>query len=181
MAYFFEKYIFHWTPEKAIYLDGFSLLWDARCAGIYSGFGFGLIFHLFGGWRNKNLPSFNIVVFNTLMFLPMFFDILTLWLELRKPSNDIRFLTGIFFGGAFCIWLYPAFISLFSQSKYKTTIKSFTHYICFLSLCLTTFILKYIDNIVSFIFLMLLSCLGFVGIFIIFLVYFIKKLNFRQK
>jgi len=40
------RYLLHWTPERAIWLGGQTLSWDARCAGIYAGFGIALLVQL---------------------------------------------------------------------------------------------------------------------------------------
>jgi uncharacterized membrane protein len=171
MREFFAKYIFHWVPEKAIYLGGHSLLWDARCARIYIGFGAGLFFLFLTSKRNRNLPPLNILLINILMFFPLVLDVSTLWLGIRQPSNDIRFLTGILFGNALCVFLYPAFNSLvLSSVRYKPVIHSLTNYFGFLSFCILMFFLMKIDNVIVFVILTVFSVLGFIGIVSILLI-----------
>lgn len=182
MTNFLNIYIFHWVPEKAIYISGQSLPWDARCAGIYTGFGIGLIYLLLTGRKDRNLPRLSILIINTFMFIPIFIDLLTIWISMREPSNDIRYLTGILFGGALSIYLYPAFISLaFSDNQNSTSINSFTKYGIFLFLSTTAFFVKVIDSIVVFIILTSLSVLGFGGLIVILSIGIIKGVNGLRK
>jgi uncharacterized membrane protein len=167
-------------PEKAIYIGGHSLLWDARCAGIYIGFGVGLVWMFLIGRKSKNLPPLPILLLSTFMFLPMFIDLFSNWIRLREPTNDIRYLTGILFGGALSVYLYPAFITLvFSDGQNHTVINSFTKYLLFLFVIIGAFFVKKGDNIVVFFALSGLSFLGVVGLIVILLGGFIKGIMFR--
>jgi uncharacterized membrane protein len=170
------------VPEKAIYIGGHSLIWDARCAGIYIGFGVGLVWMFLVGRKNKNLPPWPILLVNTFLFSPIFIDLISIWIGLRDPSNDIRYLTGILFGGAFSVYLYPAFITLvFSDGQNHATINSFTKYGVFLFVSIVTFFVKEIDNIVIFVALSGLSFIGFGGLVVILLVGLMKGIRRLRK
>lgn len=182
MSEFLNIYLFHWVPEKALYIGGHSLLWDARCSGIYIGFGIGFFYLLLTGRKDKNLPSMPLLIINTFMFFPMFIDLISIWTGLREPSNAMRYLTGILFGGALSIYLYPAFISLaFPEGLNRTTINSFAKYGIFLFASITAFFVKGIDNIITFIVLSGLSFMGFVGLIVVLLVGSIKGVSKLSK
>lgn len=102
------QYLFHWTPDRAIWLGGQTLSWDARCAGIYAGFGIALIYHLLFRRLHAQLPSRSLLTTAAVVSLPMFIDVTGIQFELHAPSNLIRHLTGLWFGVAFCCLLYPA-------------------------------------------------------------------------
>ena len=162
MADFLNTYVFHWVPEKAIYIGGQSLLWDARCSGIYIGFGIGVLWMILSGRTSNNLPPWPILLVNTFMFAPMFIDLISLWTGVRKPSNDIRYLTGILFGGALSMYLYPAFTTIvYRNDKSYTSIKFFPIYTLFLLVSIGAFFIKEIDCIFVFWMLYGLSVLGF--------------------
>jgi uncharacterized membrane protein len=102
------QYLFHWTPERAIWLGGKTLTWDARCAGIYAGFCTTLLFHLLFRRNNSKLPSWSVLAAVAVLILPMFIDVISIHFQLRPPINALRHLTGLFFGISFCSVLYPA-------------------------------------------------------------------------
>lgn len=171
LSEFLNIYIFHWVPEKALYIGGHSFLWDARCAGIYIGFGIGLLYLLIAGRKDKDLPPRHILLINTLMFLPMFIDLISIWVGFRAPSNAMRYLTGILFGGALSIYLYPAFISLvFSGGRNHSAINSIIKYGIFLFAGITAFFVKRIDSMVVFIVLSSLSLVGFISFIVMVLI-----------
>lgn len=104
-----SQLVFHWSAEKAVYIGGQSLLWDARCAGIYIGLGFSLLVQ----WALRargTLPSLKLLaVGGAVTCLPAAADLLSLAIRLRAPSNEIRLVTGMLFGAFFGMCLYPAF------------------------------------------------------------------------
>ncbi len=110
---FLLKYLYHWTPERAIWLGGETLTWDARCAGIYTGFAVALLFFLVIFKNQSRLPSVPVFITAAILIIPMFIDLLTINLHLRVADNSIRHLTGVFFGISFCSFLYPAVRQLF--------------------------------------------------------------------
>ena len=174
--------MFHWVPEKAIYIGGHFLFWDARCAGIYVGFGLGLVWMFLVGKKSKNLPPRPILLVNTFLFIPILIDLLTIWVGLREASNDIRYLTGILFGGAFSVYLYPAFITLvFSHGQNRASINSFTRYTIFLFVVIGGFFVKEIDNIVIFVVLSGLSFIGFSGLIVMLSVGLMKGIRGFRK
>jgi uncharacterized membrane protein len=168
--------------EKAIYVGGHSLCWDARCAGIYTGFGVGLVWMFLVGRKSKNLPSWPILLLNTLMFTPLFIDLISIWSGLREPSNDIRYLTGILFGGAFSMYLYPAFIALvFQEGRNRPPVNSFTQYGIFLFMNVGIFFVKEMDGVIAYVALSGLSFLGFGGLVVILLAGLVKGIGNLQK
>lgn len=168
MEEFLRQYLFHWTPQKAIFIGGHSMAWDARCSGIYTGLGIGL-FHLFlTGRRSKYLPPWPILCLCAFMFLPLFIDLVTVRGGLREPSNDIRFLTGILFGGAFIACLYPAFVSfVLTNVRKEAAISSFTRYAAYLLTGISAFLLKQADGMIAFVVLNSFSFIGFGGLAVI--------------
>ena len=80
-------------------MGGHTLTWDARCAGIYAGFGAGVLCQLAIGRKGLRKPSALLLTAGLLFMLPLFLDVLSLFLGYRLPSNDVRFLTGLLFGG----------------------------------------------------------------------------------
>lgn len=105
-------YLFHWTPDRAIWLGGQTLSWDARCAGIYAGFGIALSYHLLFRRLHAQLPSRSLMTTAAVVSLPMFIDVTVIHFELHAPSNLLRHLTGLWFGLAFCCLLYPAILQV---------------------------------------------------------------------
>lgn len=122
MLKFLDIYLFHWMPEKAIWIGGNTLSWDARCAGIYVGFGIGIMYHLLFSRNAKNLPPLAMLLTVSLLFVPLFLDILTIRYGIRQPSNSLRFLTGILFGQALSVYLYPAFNTLTVATACERTV-----------------------------------------------------------
>ena len=107
-----NTYFLHWSPEKALWIGAHTLSWDARCAGIHIGFGIGVLCHLLLDRRASRLPRLSILALAGLLFIPLFLDVFTVELGLRAPSNDWRFLTGLMFGEALSVFLFPAFVML---------------------------------------------------------------------
>jgi uncharacterized membrane protein len=115
-----DAVLFHWTPDRAIWIGGHTLSWDARCAGIYAGFAFGAAWQLAADWRAWRIPSAGSLLVVALFALPLFVDVLSLMLALRVPSNDLRFLTGLLFGGTLSIALLPAALSLAAPANRRS-------------------------------------------------------------
>jgi len=112
VAELLNTYLFHWVPAKALWIGGHTLSWDARCAGIYAGFGAGVLCQLALGWSRRSAPSARLLAASFLFMLPLFLDVLSLFLGQRAPSNDVRFFTGLLFGGALSACLFPAIVFL---------------------------------------------------------------------
>jgi uncharacterized membrane protein len=107
-----NELFFHWSPDKALWIGTHTLSWDARCAGIHIGFGMGIVWHLIVGRKAGRLPPFALLIPAGLLLVPLFADILSLHYGMRLPSNDWKFLTGLTFGQAASVFLYPAFVTL---------------------------------------------------------------------
>lgn len=168
MADFLNTYLFHWHPSKAIWIGGHSLSWDARCAGIYIGFGIGVLYHLAVDKKAKNLPSRSILFVNTLLCALLFLDVFTIKYGFRQPSNDIRYLTGLLFGTAFSVYLYPAFITLvYSKGHDSTAVNSLRRFAVFLVLISGAFFIKTYDSFFVYAALETLAYFGFLSLFTI--------------
>jgi len=116
MREFLGQYLFHWTPERAIWLGGKTLTWDARCAGIYAGICIALLFHLLLLRNNAKLPPRSVLTAAAVLVLPMFIDVISIHFQVRQPVNSLRHLTGLLFGVSFCSVLYPAVRQLLGVS-----------------------------------------------------------------
>lgn len=128
------------------------------------------MYSLLRGRKDKNLPPWPVLLINTLMFLPMFVDIFSISIDLREPSNNIRYLTGILGGGSLIVYLYPSFVSIvFSDGRNRSAIGSFAEYGLFLLVGISAYFVKELDNIVVFTVLSGLTFLGSGGLIVIFL------------
>lgn len=167
MELFLNQYLFHWSPDKAIYIGGHSLSWDARCAGIYIGYSLGILYHAFSARKANILPPWPILIVITLLFLPLFLDVFSLKMGFRVPSNDVRYLSGLLFGYALSVYLYPAFVTLCCNKKDdKSSISSFGKLCISLALIGSLFFLKKCNFVVSYIILQILSFGGFLSLFV---------------
>lgn len=158
----FRHYVLHWTPDRAIYIGGHPVPWDARCAGIYTGFGVALLWMLLRRRRAGLVPSLPVLALHALLCVPFVLDVATLWAGLRAPSNHLRFLTGILLGGGFCLVLYPAFLSLalpgFARPQ-RLELDGW-HTTLLAALC-AAFGLRYVDTAVAWAALTSVMALGF--------------------
>lgn len=157
------RYLFHWTPERAIWLGGQTLSWDARCAGIYAGFGVALLSQLACCRRRSTLPSWSLLALAAAFSLPMFLDVATTSYNLRPAQNGIKYLTGVWFGGSFCMVLYPTVAQFFGARPQAAPLSSklFLQNIILGSTvsCLTLW-----NHLMSFYLLESLSWFGFIGL-----------------
>lgn len=166
MADFLNTYIFHWLPSKAIWISGHTLHWDARCSGIYIGFGIGIVCHLIANRKTNALPQWPVLIVNTLLFLPLFIDVITIKYGLRGPSNDIRYLTGLFFGMAFSVYLYPAFMVHVLRGTHESAGMSPSRFTALFMLVVAAFSLRFWDSVIAYFTLETLSFWGFIGLFV---------------
>lgn len=161
-----NTYLFHWLPSKAIWIGGHTLSWDARCSGIYIGFETGVLYHFVPDKMAKNLPQRLILLASTLLFLPLFLDVFAIKYGFKEASNDMRYLTGLLFGVAFSIYLYPTFITVSSNKGHnRATINSLFRFVVLLTIIIGNFFMKSWNNIVAYAILETLSILGFVSLF----------------
>jgi len=107
-----QAWLFHWTPDRALWSGGETLSWDARCAGIYAGFAVGVIYQLAAVWRKSGLPTPGALLLFGVLALPLFADVASLALGYRAPSNDVRYLSGLLFGGGLSVALAPSVLNL---------------------------------------------------------------------
>lgn len=180
---FLDIYLFHWLPSKAIWISGHSLSWDARCSGIYIGFGIAMMFQTGVERKANTLPPLLILLINTFLFFPLFLDVFTLNQGLRNPSNDIRYFTGLLFGNAFSVYLYPAFNAIIDSVKCsKTAINSLRRYLMLLTLIIGGFFLKSWNNISVYLILEVLAVFGCISLFVMVTLGFLKMvLNLIQR
>lgn len=160
-----RHYILHWTPDRAIWVGGHSLLWDARCAGIYTGVAVSLLWLLRFYPRNRAVPTIPVLAFQALLCLPFVLDVLSIAAGWRNPLNDIRFATGIFVGSGICLALYPAFVTIALPRRALQNPPRWDKRYALLLLGLAmAFALRYLDHPVAWYFLTGLMLLGFCAV-----------------
>jgi uncharacterized membrane protein len=166
-----NRYLFHWLPEKAIWIGGHTLSWDARCAGIYIGFGAGVLCQLAAGRTRGRLPSVRVALLAALFMLPLFVDVLAIAAQFKAPSNDMRYATGLLWGAAFSIYLFPAFLILARPPGHAPAEVAPRKFIALLAAaCASAWFLKGWDHLVAYGILETLAifgCLGLAGILVI--------------
>lgn len=156
-----DRYLLHWTPSKALWIGGQTLSWDARCAGIYVGFGAGVIGQLAARRTAWGTPSTRVWLLNALLMLPLFADVFAIQFGFKSPSNDTRYLTGLLWGMAFSIYLLPAFLILTrSRGPEETTIAQGKFFAPLLAICAAAFLLKEWDHLIAY---GILEALGIFG------------------
>jgi len=147
VADFLNSCFLHWTPAKAIWIGGHTLSWDARCAGIYAGFGAGVLYQLVAHWKAWKFPSARLLALDMLLTLPLFLDVLTAVHGFRVSSNGSRYLTGLLFGSAFSVCLFPAFMLLALSKDYGQRSTGVISYLGpFLALGVAPFFLKDLNS-----------------------------------
>ena len=83
------------------------------------------------------------------------------------PVNDIRFLTGLSFGTAFGVFLYPTFIKLaYSKALARPALDSLSKLILLFTFVLGAFFLKNIDHVGIFFILESFAIWGFISLWI---------------
>ncbi len=163
MAQFLEQYLFHWTPDKAVWLGGPSLSWDARCAGIYAGFAVGLLCQLALRWKSWPQPSGRLLAACAPLAAPLFVDVLANAAGIWPASNDARFATGLLFGNALSLCLAPAFASLFDRATRDKS--SVVRYVTLpLVPSAAVFLLTAWDSVVAYVILESLCVSGFLAL-----------------
>ena len=165
MSEFLNIYIFHWEPSKAIWIGGHTLSWDARCSGIYIGFGVGVLYQVAINRKAYKAPSPELLLVNALLLLPLFLDVFTVRYGLRVPANDMRYGTGLVFGEAFSVFLYTAFITIVSAKTDSSispySLKRFALPLVFI---VCVFFLKQWNNALAFVSLEFTGIVGFLSL-----------------
>lgn len=157
------RYLLHWTPDRAIWLGGQTLSWDARCAGIYVGFGLALLFHLLRYRQIQKLPPRPVLSAAAVLLLPFVVDVVTTRYGLRPPVNAIKHLTGAWFGAVSCCLLYPAVRQLAHRDNHSPPLT--LHSLMLLATATTaTSALTQWDHRISYYLLESLAWLGFGGL-----------------
>jgi uncharacterized membrane protein len=161
----FRHYVLHWTPDRAIWVGGHSFLWDARCAGIYTGVAVTLFWLLLYFPRNRTLPSFPVLAVHALLCLPFALDVLSIAAGWRHPINDVRFATGILVGSGLCLALYPAFVTItLAQIALNCSPRLDSRYALLLLGLAVAFALRYMNYPAVWYFLTGLMILGFCAV-----------------
>jgi uncharacterized membrane protein len=111
-SWLLNRYLFHWTPVKALWIGEHTLVCDARCANIYIRVGSGVLCQFIARRTAGRMSSFRIMLFTALFMLPLFGDALAIATNLKIPQNDTRYLTGLSWRAAFSVYLLPAFLIL---------------------------------------------------------------------
>jgi uncharacterized membrane protein len=164
---FLDPFLFHWSPQKAIWLGGHTLSWDARCAGIHVGIGLATLYHLAFGRTAKHLPPLPILFAAALLFVPLFVDVGTLAWGMRLPSNEVRFLTGLAFGKALGVFLYPAVVTLLLRNgAERAAIADARRFCVLLATGAAACIVKALDNATAYYVLETLGMLGLCSLLI---------------
>lgn len=160
--------VLHWTPEKAIWIGGATLPWDARCAGIYVGFGIGALYHCIAARRANRLPPPTVLVLVAALFLPLFLNVGTAHFGLRAASNDLRLLTGMLFGVAASIVLYPAAVECVAGSgSDRSALPSVPRLALLLIITASAFEARNLDSKPAFHLLEALGIMGNVALYLI--------------
>ncbi len=162
-------------PEKTLWIGGNALLWDARCAGIYIGFGIGTIYHLLYCRKVQALPPLNIIIFSALMLTALPLDVLTVTFHWREASNDFRFMTGLLWGSAVCVFLYPAFLVLTGKKiPARSALPALRNALLYYLSAAAAALLAKWNNIFSYALLFALSLFGFVSLAVMLIISFKK-------
>lgn len=167
MSDILNTFIFHWEPSKAVWIGWHTLSWDARCSGIYIGFGAGVLYQIVVSRKRAGLSGAGHLALNAALMLPLFIDVFTVRYELRLPSNDIRYATGLLFGEAFSAYLYPAFMIINgrAEGRREGDDRVFNRRIIGPLLLIPAFLLIKSDNIAAFAALELAGIFGFSSLF----------------
>ena len=141
------------------------MTWDARCSGIYIGFAIGVLYQAATSRALHNFLFVNLLLVNTLFLLPLLVDVFTVSCSLRAPSNDIKYLTGLLFGGAFSIYLFQAFMILIRTNGVGCrTMDQLRFFAPLLTIIVAAFFLKEWDNVIVYGVLEALCITGFLSL-----------------
>lgn len=163
---FFNTYLFHWMPEKAVWIGGHTLSWDARCSGIYIGAGIGFLWHLILDKKAKYLPPLSMLFSAGLLFIPLFADIFTVRYGFRQPSNEGRFMTGLLFGNVFSMYLYPTLITLTDAiGCERAAINSWQKFAGLFGITISAFLARFLDHPATYYLLETLAVFGCLSLF----------------
>ena len=113
------------------------------------------------------LPPLPILLSITLLFvMPLFLDVGTVSFGIRQPSNNLRFLTGLLFGQALSVYIYPAFITLsVAKACERSAIDSWRKVIGLTVVAAGAFWLKSLQHVVTFYILETLAVVGCLSLF----------------
>lgn len=160
-----NTYLFHWQPDRALWIGGHTLTWDARCSGIYVGFAIGVLYQAILRLKTDRLPSGRFLLLQAMLFLPLFYDVYTVAWGLRAPANGMKYLTGLAFGETLSLYLYTALLTLLRPGRQVQEMKSaFRYYAPCLALLAAAYYLKDWDTLLAFGALESLSIAGFLSL-----------------
>lgn len=116
----------HQMPERSYFIFGNQMPVCVRCTGIYFGFLIGTIIYPFiRGLKTREIPHRWILI---LALLPLGIDGFTQLIGLRESTNDLRIITGMFFGMLTAFFIMPAFLQIYDElyifiKKQQKTVK----------------------------------------------------------
>lgn len=118
-----------------------------------------MLVQLAAHWKTWKLPSVRLLGIHT------FLDVFSTVHGFRAPSNDARYLTGLLFGGAFSVYLFPAFILLALFRNYGQRRTGALKYLApFLVIAAAAFFLKEWDSRIAYGVLESLGIFGFLSL-----------------
>jgi len=124
-----------------------------------------VLIQLAAHWKTWKLPSVRLLGINTLLALPLFLDVFSNSHGFRAPSNDARYLTGLLFGGAFSVYLFPAFILLALSRDYGQRRTGALKYLApFPAIAAAGFFLKEWNSVIAYGVLEFLGIFGFLSL-----------------
>ena len=160
-----NTYLFHWQPDRALWISGHTLTRDARCSGIYVGLAIGVLYQAMLRLKSHKLPSGGFLLIQAMLFLPLFYDVYTVAYGLRAPSNDMKYLTGLAFGETLSLYLYTALLTLLRPGRQVWGMKDSARYFApCLALIAAAYYLKEWDTLLAFGALESLSIAGFLSL-----------------
>ena len=117
--------ICHQLPSRTIYLEGLPLPVCARDTGIYLGIFTGTVFIMFmKRFDSDKPPGVFISVLLCILMLPMVIDGIGSYTGLIETNNNIRLVTGAFFGLPIPFFLLPAAHFKIAAANKRSSLKS---------------------------------------------------------
>lgn len=141
-------------------------MWDARCAGIYTGIGTCVVWAAWHDRLRGRIPAMPLLGAVSALLFPLIIDVVSLRMAIRPPSNEIRFLTGILFGAGFGCWYLPSVLTVVAPGHliHSRLLSSFGEY-GFLVLTLAcVYAAKWLNHVLAYVMLNALSIVGFVAL-----------------
>lgn len=94
-----KVFICHNLPERTFKIKDTYLPICSRCTGVY----LGLYIYCILSFFTKIFISMNMILFGSLIIIPMILDGFTQLMDIRESNNRLRFISGLFGGIGLCI------------------------------------------------------------------------------